>query len=639
MFEFVRQNTKIMMGVLFLLIVPSFVLLGVSDYTRTEAKTVVAKVDGREITQAQWDAAHRDEIDRLRASMPQLDIKLLDTPEARYATLDRLVRERVVGAAVDKLGLSASNQRLAKELNNNPQIAMLRKADGSLDMDKYQQLLRAQGMSPEMFEASVRADMSSRQVLDGVAATAVLATAAADTALGAYFEKRAVKWVRLNPADYAAKIQPTDAELEKFYQDNLNQFKTPESVNVEYLVLNADGVSQSLSVSDADLRSFYEQNAQSLAGKEERRVSHILINAPQAAPAAEREAAKAKATAVLADAKKAPDSFAALARKHSQDSGSATNGGDLSYFSRGAMVKTFEDAAFSLKAGEISELVETEFGYHIIRVVDIKQPKQKSFEEMKPELTAELKKQQLQKKYAEAAEQFTNTVYEQPDSLQPAADKLKLSLQTATKLSRTPSADQKGPLANPKLLAAIFSSESTEKKRNTEAVDVGGGNLVAARVTEHSPAVAKPLAEVKDQVKTRLLSVRSAEEARKDGEAKLAAWQAKPEDAKLPESLTVSRAEARNVPQPLMDAVMRADPALLPLIKGVDLGELGYVLVQVEKVLPRETRNEAQTQQARQQYTQWWTSAEGMAYYKWLKERFKTQIMVPKPVPDSPVKG
>lgn len=639
MFEFVRQNTKIMMGVLFLLIIPSFVLLGVSDYSRTEAKTVVAKVDGREITQAQWDAAHRDEIDRLRASMPQLDIKLLDTPEARYATLDRLVRERVVGAAVDKLGLSASNQRLAKELNNNPQIAMLRKADGSLDMEKYQQLLRAQGLSPEMFEASVRAEMSSRQVLNGVAATAVLTTAAADTALGAYFEKRAIKWVRLNPADYAAKIQPTDAELEKFYQDKLSQFKTPESVNVEYLVLNAEGVSQSLSVSDADLRTFYEQNAQSLAGKEERRVSHILINASQAAPAAEREAAKAKATAVLAEAKKAPDSFAALARKHSQDTGSATNGGDLSYFSRGAMVKAFEDVAFSLKAGEISELVETEFGFHIIRVSDIKQPKQKSFEEMKPELTAELKKQQLQKKYAEAAEQFTNTVYEQPDSLQPAADKLKLSIQTASKISRTPSQEIKGPLANPKLLAAIFSSESTDKKRNTEAVDVGGGSLVAARVTEYSPAVAKPLAEVKDQVKARLVAERSAEEARKDGAAKLAAWQAKPEDAKLPDSLTVSRAEARNVPQSLIDAVLRADPALLPLIKGVDLGEQGYVLVQVEKVLPRETRNEAQTQQARQQYTQWWTSAEGMAYYKWLKERFKTQIMVPKPAPDSSVKG
>jgi peptidyl-prolyl cis-trans isomerase D len=639
MFDFVRQHNKIMMGVLFLLIVPSFVLLGVSDYTRTEAKTVVAKVDGREITQAQWDAAHRDEVDRLRASMPQLDVKLLDTPEARYATLDRLVRERVVGAAADKLGLSASNQRLAKELNNNPQIAMLRKADGSLDMEKYQQLLRAQGMSPDMFEASVRAEMSSRQVLNGVAATAVLTTAAADTALGAYFEKRAIKWVRLNPADYAAKIEPTETEIEKFYQDKLSLFKTPESASIEYLVLNADAVAKTLVVSDADLRTFYEQNSQSLAAKEERRVSHILINAPQAAPAAEREAAKAKATAVLVDAKKAPDTFAALARKHSQDTGSASNGGDLNYFARGAMVKPFEDAAFALKAGEISELVETEFGFHILRVIDIKQPKPKSFEDMKPELTAELKKQQLQKKYAEAAEQFTNTVYEQPDSLQPAADKLKLTLQTASKLSRTPSADPKGILSNPKLLAAIFSSESTEKKRNTEAVDVGGGTLVSARITEYSPAVAKPLAEVKVQVKARLVAERSAEEARKDGAAKLAAWQAKPEEAKLPESLTVSRAESRNVAQPLIDAVLRADPALLPLIKGVDLGEQGYVLVQVEKVLPRESLNEAQTQKARQQYTQAWTSAEGLAYYKWLKQRFKAEILVPKPVPESPAKG
>lgn len=639
MFDFVRKHNKLMMGLLFLLIVPSFVLLGVSDYTRNQGKTVVAKVDGREITQAEWDAVHRNEVDRLRAAMPQLDVKLLDTPEAKYATLERLVRERVMGAAATKLHLDASNQRLVQELQNNPQIAMLRKADGALDMDKYQQLLRAQGMSPEMFEASVRAELSSRQVQQGIAATAFSADAVADTALGAYFEKRAIKLAKFTPADHAAKLAPTDADLEQYYQTNTRQFMTPESASIEYIVMDSNAVAKTISINEADLRSYYEQNAQRLAGKEERRASHILLNAPPSAPKAEREAARAKAAELLAELRKSPDNFAALARKHSQDPGSAPNGGDLNFFSRGAMVKAFEDAAFALKKGEISDLVESEFGYHIIRVTDIKAPKQRSFEDMKAELTAELKKQQLQKKYAEAAEQFTNTVYEQPDSLKPAADKLKLDIQTASNLSRTPAADAKGLLANPKLLAAIFAADATEKKRNTEAVDIGGGTLVSARVTQYNAAKAKPLAEVKDLVKARWVATRSAEEARKDGAAKLAAWQAKPDDAKWNESITVSRAEARNLPQPVIDAALRADPSSLPQLKGVDLGEQGYAIVKVEQVLPREARDENQTRQARNQYGQWWSTAEGQAYYKWLQDRFKAEIKVSKPTPQAPAKG
>ncbi len=635
MFDFVRKHNKLMMGVLFLLIVPSFVLLGINDYGRDNARTVVAKVDGREITQAEWDAAHRNEVDRLRAAMPQIDIKLFDTPEARYATLERLVRDRVLSASADKLHLAASNQRLVQELQANPQVAMLRKPDGTLDIEKYQQLLKAQGMTPDIFEANVRAELSSRQVLQGLAGSAFATDAAADTALGAYFEKRAVKLARFSPADYAAKLQPTDAELEQYYQANTGQFMAPETANVEYLVLDANAVSKTLAVNESDLRTYYEQNAQRLAGKEERRASHILINAPSAAPQAERDAARAKAQALLAEARKSPEKFADLARKNSQDPGSAPKGGDLDFFARGAMVKPFEDATFALKKGEISDLVESEFGFHIIRLTDVKAPQQRSFEDMKPELTAELKKQQLQKKYAEAAEQFTNTVYEQPDSLQPAADKLKLEIKTATGLARTGSPDAKSPLANPKVLAAIFSPDATEKKRNTEAVDIGGGMLVSARVTQYTAGKVRPLAEVQADVKTRWIASRSAEEARKDGSAKLAAWQAKPEEARWGDAVTVSRAEARNMPPKLLDAALRADPLTLPQVQGVDLGEQGYAIVKVEQVLPRESRSDPQTQGARGQYAQWWASAEGQAYYKWLQQRLKAEIKAPKPAPDA----
>jgi peptidyl-prolyl cis-trans isomerase D len=634
MFDFIRKHTKITMWLLFLLIVPSFVLLGLNDHNPSSGSSdAVARVDGRDITQAEWDAAHRTEIDRLRASIPTLDVKLLDSPEARYATLERLVRDRVMAAAAEKSHLSTSDQRLARELQNNPQIAALRKPDGSLDMERYRQLVGSQGMTPEMFEANVRADLSTRQVMTGVAATGFSPAAIADAALNAYFEKRELQLARFNPADYAAKLSPADADLEQYYQANQALFRAPEQANIDFLVLDTDAVSKTLVVNESDLKTYYDQNVQRLSGAEERRASHILLNAPKSAPAAEREAAKAKAAQLLAAVRKAPDSFAELARKNSQDTGSAAKGGDLDFFARGAMVKVFEDAAFALKKGEISELVESDFGYHIIRLTDIKAPKQRSFAEMRPEIEAELKKQQIQKKFAESAEIFTNGVYEQAESLKPVAERLKLEIRNAANVGRTPAPDAKGALANAKFLSALFAADSLDKKRNTEAIEIGPNQLASGRVTQFTPAKALPFTEVKDRARALWLASRSVEEARKDGTAKLAGWQANPGAAALPQTLVVSRAATQNLPPLLLDAILRADPAALPAISGVDLAGQGYAVVKVTQVLPRDPRDETAARQERAQYAQWWTTAESLAYYKLMQERFKVEIKVSKPNP------
>ncbi|HMA07684.1 MAG TPA: SurA N-terminal domain-containing protein, partial [Ramlibacter sp.] len=632
MFDFVRKHTRLMQFLLFLLIFPSFVLFGLEGYNRFKEKgEAVAKVDGREILQGDWDAAHKQEVDRMRQQMPTLDPKLLDSPAARYSTLERLVRDRVLAAAAAQSKLVTSDQRLSRELQRNEMIAALRGPDGKLDMARYRQLVGAQGMSPEMFEANVRADVSARQVLAGLGGTSLATPAQARVSLDAFMEKREVEVGRFVPADYAAQVHPTDAELEAYYKSNAAQFQAPEQADIEYVLLDLDTVRKSVAVNDQDLKTYYEQNAARLGGKEERRASHILIAVPKDAPAAERAKAKTKAEELLAAVKKAPDSFAEVAKKNSQDPGSAAQGGDLDYFARGAMTKAFEDAAFALGKGQISDLVETEFGYHIIKVTDIKSPKQRTFEEMKPELEAEVKKQQAQRKFAEVADVFTNGVYEQSDSLKPVADKLKLEIKTARNVHRQPTPGAPGPLANPKFLGALFSPDSIEKKRNTEAVEIAPSALASGRVVQYTPARTLPFAEVKDRVRERIVATRSAELARKDGAAKLAAWKASPHGASLGAAVAVSRQDAQKQPPAVIEAALRADPSAFPAWIGVDLGDQGYAVVKVNKVIPREVPSAEAAKQERQQYLQSWATAENLAYYNLLKERFKAQIKVAKP--------
>jgi len=636
MFDFVRKHTRIMQFLLFLLIFPSFVLFGLEGYNRFREKgEAVAKVDGREILQSEWDAAHKQEVDRLRQQMPNLDAAMLESPEAKYSTLERMVRDRVLAAAAAKSKLVTSDARLARELQRNETIASLRGPDGKLDMAKYRQLVGAQGMTPEMFEAGVRAELSSNQVLLGVGGTTLVTPAQARLALDAFLEQREAQLARFAPGDYASQVKPTDAELEAFYKENQAQFQAPEQASIEYVVLDIESVRKGLTVNEQDLKTYYEQNVARLGGQEERRASHILIAVPKGAPEADRQKARARAEELLAQVKKAPDSFAEVAKKNSQDPGSAPQGGDLDFFARGAMAKPFEDAAFALAKGQVSGIVETEFGYHIVKVTDVKVPRQRNFEQMKPELEAEVAKQLAQRKYAETADTFTNTVYEQSDSLKPVADKLKLQIRTAANVPRQPAPGATGPLANPKFLAALFAADSIEKKRNTEAVEVAPSNLASGRIVQYTPARTLPFAEVKDRVRERLVAARSAELARKDGMARLAAWKAAPASASLPPPVVLSRLETRNQPMPVIEAALHVDPAALPGWTGVDLGNQGYAVVKVNKVIQRPAPEPQMAQQERQQYAQAWATAENLAYYNVLKDRFKAQILVPRPAPQS----
>ena len=621
MFDFVRSHSRLMLGLMVLLIFPSFVFFGVQGYSSfmEDSGKSVATVDGRSITRAEWDNAHQRNIERMRQQMPGVDAKLFDSPEMKRQTLDTLVRERVLFAAADKLVLMPGDERLARLFRTDPQFAGMRNPDGSVNRE----LLASQGMTSDQFAMRLRQDFGTRQVLAGVATSAFAPSAAASASLGSLLQRREVQVQRFDLATYAAKVDPSDADIEAYYKANEASFKADEQATIEYVVLDLAVLMKGVVTPEADLRTYYEQNVARYTAAEERRASHILIKSDKDAPAADRAKAKASAQALLDEARKNPKAFAELARKNSQDTGSAVQGGDLDFFGRGAMVKPFEDAVFAMKEGEISNLVESDFGYHVIQLTATRGGQKKPFEALRAEIEAEVRKAAAQKRYAEAAEQFTNTVYEQADSLQPVIEKWKLEKQAAS-VKRTPAPGAAGPLASAKLLAAVFGNEVVRNKRNTDAVETAPNQLAAARVVQHTPARVLALAEVKDRVRERVVAAQATALAKKEGEARMAEVKKAPEQA-LTTTLVVSRAQAQTLPRAVIDAALRADPATLPAVLGVDVPELGFVVLKVQKVLPRDPVPGGDAPLLAQ-YSQAWADAEAQAYLEALKKRFKASV-------------
>ncbi len=623
MFEFVRNNTRLALGFVLLLIIPSFIFFGVDGYSRfTDGSSgSVAKVDGVSITRGEWENAHQRVIDNARRQNPTQDVQSLDTPAARRETLDRLVTDRVLLAAANRLHLAPTDDRLRRLFAADPQYAALRNPDGSVNRE----LLAMQGMSSEGFAQQLRQELAVQQLLAGIGRTVFAPPSIAAAGLDPLLQRREVQIQRLDPAAYRARVTPSDAEVEAFYKAQQASFRAPEQADIEYVLLDLAALAKGVAVPEEELRKFYADNAARFSTPEERRASHVLIKFEKDAPAAAKAQAKARAEELLAQARKNPAGFAELARQHSQDAGSAAQGGDLDFFGRGGMVKPFETAAFSLKQGEISDVFETEFGYHFLTVTGIRGGQKKSFDEVRAEIDSELRSVRAKSEWARMAEQFTNTVYEQSDSLQPVIDKLKLEKKTAT-VQRTPAPGAIGPLASTKLLDAVFGNEAVANKRNTDAVEVAPNQLVSARVVKHMPARIRDFAEVKDLARERLVLQQAMALARKEGEARVAALRQAPAEA-LPITLVVSRAQSQGAPATVIDAVMRADTSKLPAVIGLDLQEQGYLVLRVTQVLPREAApgGDAQLQG---QFAQAWAAAEAEAYVASLKKRMKAEVKV-----------
>lgn len=630
MFDFIRDHKKIMQILLIILIFPSFVLFGIDGYKRFQnSGDVVATVNGVEITKEEWEQSHKNEVTRMRASMPNIDVAMFDSPAMKYGVLERMVQTRVLESSAKKLNLKVSDQRVALAISGIEGLAGIKKPDGSLDIEKYKQLLASQGMTPEIFENRMRGEVAMRQVVNGVTQSSVTFPAQIDVALDSFYQQREIQIAIFSASDFLAQAKPADEDVSKFFTLHKNEYQSAESADIEYVVLSLDAIEKNITLNDADLKAYFEQNQATLAAKEERRASHILINAAASASDADKQKAREKAQSILDAIKKNPASFADAAKKNSQDPGSAVKGGDLGFFARGAMVKPFEDAAYALIKGEISGLVQSDFGFHIIQLTEIKSATS-DFNQARPVLEKELKNQQARKQFAEMAEQFSNLVYEQSDSFKPVVGKLKLDIQTAQNVTKEVKPDPKSPWTNANLLKSLFSADSIKNLRNTEAIEAGPNTLVAARITKYFPAKQIPLEEIKPMIVQAVLVQKALELAKENGKSKLDEWKKAPEAAQLQSPVVLSREQSMNLPGNLVDEAMRASTAKLPILIGVDLGSRGYGIVKVNKVL--ENNTQTKSTQLRERFVKSWATAENLAYYGYLKELLKASIKEPAPL-------
>lgn len=626
MFDAVRNNKRIVQVFLVAISLP-FALWGVDSYVQMAKETDVASIGGHKISQQEFKKVWSEQTERMRSRLgSQFNPELFNTPAAKQAVLNDLIAQRLLLLEAVNNRMGVSDEALRETIAAIPAV----QENGQFSPARYDAALKAQGLTQAGFEQQMRQNLTLQQLVNGISNSTFVVPSLSDLAYRLQAEERVVQDLRLAPEAYLGSVKLADGAAKEFYDKNPKLFEVPEQGKAEYVVLSLDSLQGQVSVPVEEMKAWYESHKDRYQQGEERRASHILLTVDAAAPAADKAKVKAKAEQLLAELRKTPAKFAELAKQNSQDPGSAGKGGDLGFFGHGMMVKSFDDAVFKLKDGEISGVVESEFGYHLIKLTGIKGGKGRSFEEARPEIEAELKKQAASRKFAEAAETFSNMVYEQADSLQPVAEKFKLTRQTTNWLPKNPPpqmAQAMGPLGHPKLLGALFAEDAVNGKRNTEAVEVAQNTLIAARLIEHKPASLIPFDTIKAEVEKRLLREEATKLASKTGADKLAALAKDGSDKESwGASKTVSRLTAGNLPPAVLSAIFKADTAKLPAYAGVELPGAGYVLFKITKVGQPEKTDEAKRKAVVQRLTTTAAEDDLNGYMASLRSRYKVEV-------------
>jgi peptidyl-prolyl cis-trans isomerase D len=597
MFDLVQENRRLVQIVLALIIVP-FALWGVDSYRKSGSASVLASVNGEKIGQQEFDNALSQQQQRIREMAgPKFDPAFFDKPEIKHSVLDGLVTQHLIGIEARKSGLTLTNEQLGQIIVS---IGAFQK-DGKFDRQRYEAALKEKGKTPAGFDAEIRQAVLAQQLTEAYTQNGYAAEAVAENLIRMNEQQRIVSVATLDTATFLKQVKVSDSAISDYYNKNAQQFQLPERANVEYVVLSADALMSQVSVPDNEIKQYYEEHQSEFGTQEQRQASHILITVAKQASDAEKQAAKTKAEDVLQQVKQAPAKFAALAKQYSQDPGSAANGGDLGMFGRGSMVKPFEDSVFSLKVGELSGLVPTDYGYHIIKLLAVKPAKAQPLSEVKGLISQRLKSQHANDKFAELAEEFNNKAYEQSDSLKPAAELAKTTVQHAVWLSK---GQAPAGVWTEKALQAVFSEDALKSKRNTAAIEVAANTLLAARVVEYKPATAQPLTEVAAGIRKNLEKQQAAELAAAAGQNQLEQLQ---RGEKVGVSWKAAQSTTRNqragVDPALLQAVFRASTDKLPAYVGVN-GQSGFALARIDAIKDPASIDEAKRKGYAQQIRQ-----------------------------------
>ncbi|MFM5109085.1 peptidylprolyl isomerase [Aeromonas caviae] len=493
---------KVILG----LIILSFALAGVGSYLNGPARTAPATVNGNDISAPALENAYRNERARMESQMGEAFNQLAANPDYmkqfRRGVLDRLIDQALIDDKARSLGLRVSDEQIKQAIVAMPEFA----ENGKFSNDRYLQLIRRAGMTPEMFRDSLRQDMVRQQLMGAVLGSEFALKGEAEQLDRLYNQTRDLRLIRLAASAYVDGIEVSDAEVEQFYKANSARFMNDETVKVDYLLLDAANLGKNIKVTEQDAQDYYDQHQDLFQRPERRQVAHILIPFGK-----DEKAAEQKAEAVLVKAK-AGDDFAALAKADSSDTFSAKKGGELDWFEKGVMDPAFEKAAFALaKAGDLSAVVKSPFGFHIIKLLGVEPAKTKPFVDVMSDTIARLQSEKAKEQFFAEQQKMADSSFENPDSLDLTAEAMGLQVQSTGYFSQ---ADAPAPLNDPKVLSVAFSEQLRDDNTNSDVIELADGKALVLHIMGHQPKAAKPLAEVKEQVITVIKHDKASEVAR-----------------------------------------------------------------------------------------------------------------------------
>ena len=488
-----------------------FALWGIQSYLGGGSDQIVATVNGQEISEREFEMGYREMRQRLRQQLGEnYRPELIDEARLRREYMESMIRNQLILQAADDMGLRAGDDLVRATIRSIPAFH----AGGSFSRQAYEQGVRMRGQTASGFESQIRRALVSEQLSKAVAGSEFTTVAELEPFVRLRLQRRDMAYLQIPAQDYIEAVQVTEEDARNYFSSRQSEFMAPERIKVEYLELSVNRIAETLNADEDTLLGYYEQHKNEYLVPEQRRASHILITLDADADDAALTAARQLAENAL-ERVKSGEAFDQVARELSQDPGSAEQGGDLGFFGKGIMDPAFEESAFVLAEGEISEPVRSEFGYHIIKLTAIRAESGEPYEVAKDKVRSAYLKNEAERLFYEYAERLSDLAYEDPDSLQPAADALGMEVQQSDWLEREGGS---GLFASTKLIGAAFSDDVLLERHNSEAIEIGPEHIAVVRVNEHEEAVVRPFDAVRDEIVDLLKREGASVLAREKGE-------------------------------------------------------------------------------------------------------------------------